>query len=267
MSAGGLLLTGLAGDRVWAQASPLDYFSVSPCRLLDTRQSGQGPALVSGVSRLVTVTGGSCGIPATASAIAVNITSVASTGGGNVKLYPGDGTAPPTSALNFAAGQTRANNGVFPLAGNGDGTLAILATVSGSGTVHVVLDVTGYFAVPPCDPDGTYTKSGAPITYTCCVGIVSVNFSTFTFQANGASITAGSGPTLTGQATTCPSGAFNNTGTELGGCTITRNLAGSFTGANAWTGTYSLQFTGPDCSCFGLGTPCINQTFPVTATR
>jgi cysteine-rich repeat protein len=71
---------------------------------------------------------------------------VGSTGGGNLRLYPGDGTSPLTSALNFAAGQTLANNGVFALAGNGTGTLAILATVTGSGTVHVVLDVTGYFA-------------------------------------------------------------------------------------------------------------------------
>ena len=146
LSVGGLLLIGPAGDLAWAQASPpLDYFSVSPCRLLDTRVPAQGPALASGASRLVTVTGGPCAIPPTARAIAANITSVASTGVGNLRLYPGDGTVPPTSALNFGAGQTRANNGVFPLAGNGNGTLAILATVGGSGTVHVVLDVTGFF--------------------------------------------------------------------------------------------------------------------------
>jgi hypothetical protein len=271
LSAGGILLCGPADDWAWAQAPPpFDYFSLSPCRLLDTRQSAQGPALASGASRLVTITGGTCGIPTAARAIAVNITSVASTGGGNLKLYPGDGTVPSTSALNFATGQTRANNGVFPLAGNGDGTIGILATVTGSGTVHVVLDVTGYFAAPPCDPDGVYTKSGPAIAYSCCSGFVSFNFSTFSFQANGASITTGQGgPPLTGQATTCPSGAFNNTVSAAGGCTITQNLAGSFTGANAWTGTYALQFTGPDCSCFGgtLGTPCINQSFPVAATR
>jgi hypothetical protein len=271
LSAGGLLLIGPAGDPAWAQAPPpFDYFSVSPCRLLDTRQAGQGPALASGASRLVTVTGGSCGIPVTARAIVVNITSVASTGAGNLKLYAGDGTAPTTSALNFAAGQTRANNGVFPLAGNGDGTLAILATVTGNGTVHVVLDVTGYFAAPPCDPDGTYTKSGAPIAYSCCLGLVNLTVSTFTFQANGALITTAgpSGPQLVGVPTTCPSGAFNNTAVLPGGCTETYNLAGSFSGPNDWAGTYSLQFTGSQCSCFGgLGTPCINQSFPVAATR
>jgi hypothetical protein len=268
LSVAGLLLTGPAGDLAWAQAPPVSsYFSVTPCRLLDTRQPGQGPALASGASRLVTATGGSCGIPATARAIAANITSVAPTGAGNLALYPGDGPVPPTSALNFAAGQTRANNGVFALAGNGNGTLAILAAVLGSGTVHVVLDVTGYFAAPPCDPDGTYTKSGAPITYTCCAGFFSVNFSTFIFQGNGASIFTGPGGVpLIGPAMTCPSGDFNNTAVEAGFCTMTRTLTGSFSGANDWTGTFSLGFTGT-CSCLPIGPPCTNQSFPVAATR
>jgi hypothetical protein len=173
-----LLLIGPGGDPAWAQSPPFDYFAVTPCRLLDTRQSGQGPALASGVSRQVTATGGLCGIPASARAIAANITSVASTGGGNLKLYPGDGTVPPTSALNFAAGQTRANNGVFPLAGNGTGSLALLATVTGGGTVHVVLDVTGYFAVPPA----CGTPSSCPgvdtecQNRTCTAGVCGMNF-------------------------------------------------------------------------------------------
>ena len=95
--------------------------------------------------RIVTVTGGVCGIPPTARAIAANVTSVGPTGAGNLRLYRGDGTPTATSALNFGAGQTRANNGVFPLAANASGTIAILPTVSGSGTVHAVLDVVGYF--------------------------------------------------------------------------------------------------------------------------
>lgn len=111
---------------------------------------GQGPALASGVPRIVTVTGGTCGIPATARAIAGNVTSIGPTGAGNLSLYAGDGAPPPTSALNFSSGQTRGNNGVFPLAGSGNGTLAIRATVTGGGTVNVVLDVAGYFEAEPC---------------------------------------------------------------------------------------------------------------------
>ena len=106
---------------------------------------GQGPALNSGVPRLVTVTGGPCAIPPMAKAIAANITAVGSTGRGNVRVYPGDGMSPLASALNFGAGQTRANNGIFALASNGDGTIAVLATVAGGGTVNIVLDIAGYF--------------------------------------------------------------------------------------------------------------------------
>jgi hypothetical protein len=180
LSVGSLLFIGPAGDLAWAQAASLDYFSLGPCRVLDTRLLGQGPALASGVPRVVTVTSGTCGIPASARAISANITSVAPTGLGNLRLYPGDGAVPSTSSLNFGAGQTRSNNGVFALPGNGDGTLAILATVAASGTVHVVLDVTGYFVFPDerlrqavtarleagmCVPEGAIGGSATGVDY------------------------------------------------------------------------------------------------------
>lgn len=124
--------------------------------------------------------------------------------------------------------------------------------------------------VVACDPDGVYTIVGAPVSYTCCFGLVSVNVNSFLFSANGASI--GSSPsnpvTMSGAATTCPVGSFNNIGTIPGGCAETYHLTGAFTSANTWSGTYEIQFSGPDCSCFGgAGTPCVNQLFPINATR
>jgi hypothetical protein len=122
-----------------------------------------------------------------------------------------------------------------------------------------------------CDPDGVYLKSGNPITYTCCLGIVELNVSSFTFSSDGARIASGpAGAVLVSPVpATCPVGALDHSSTEPGGCSISHRLVGSFTGTDAWQGTYSLQFTGPDCSCFGglLGTPCVNQSFPVSATR
>lgn len=122
-----------------------------------------------------------------------------------------------------------------------------------------------------CSPDGVYLVQGAPLTYTCCAGSVSLNVSSFIFTASGASIiTSPSNPApLTGSATTCPGGSFINNGTLTGGCTETYLLDGDFTDADTWTGIYTLSFTGADCSCFNgqLGTPCVNQTFPVTAVR
>lgn len=120
-----------------------------------------------------------------------------------------------------------------------------------------------------CDPDGTYMViQGGPISYACCLGNVNVNISSFTFINNGASILGApaSPVAMTGNPTTCPSGSFSNQGVRAGGCTETYKLSGSFTGNNTWTGVYELKFQGPDCSCFGLD-PCVNQTFPITATR
>jgi hypothetical protein len=79
-------------------------------------------------------------------AVSINVTVVSPTGGGFVVLYPGDAAfPPPTSTVNFAAGQVRANNAVLPLAGNGAGTLAGQSAVAGLGQVDLVVDVNGYF--------------------------------------------------------------------------------------------------------------------------
>jgi Tol biopolymer transport system component len=120
------------------------FFTLPPCRLLDTRQSGQGPALVSGSKRVLAVHG-VCGIPATARAIAVNLAVTQATAGGHLTLYPGDGSLPLASTLNFSAGQTRTNNAILPLDLSGDGTVALSPFVQGSGTVHLIVDVSGWF--------------------------------------------------------------------------------------------------------------------------
>jgi hypothetical protein len=120
-----------------------DFFTLPPCRLLDTRQPQDGPALGTGTIHLTLA--GLCGIPATAKAVALNITVTAATGAGHVLAYPGDQLAPLTSSINFSTGQTRANNAVLPLSEDGQGRLAVTAAVAGGGTVHLILDVTGYF--------------------------------------------------------------------------------------------------------------------------
>jgi Tol biopolymer transport system component len=121
----------------------LDFHTLTPCRLLDTRTPQDGPALVSGITKIL-VANGACGIPANASALALNVTVTQGSGGGHLTLSPGDFLlAPNTSTINFQAGQTRANNAVVSLAA--EGSLAIRPAVTGGGTVHVIVDVTGYF--------------------------------------------------------------------------------------------------------------------------
>jgi hypothetical protein len=82
------------------------YFTVPPCRLLDTRAAGQTPALASAAIRALTAAG-RCGVPSSAQAIAVTLTVTGGTGGGHLSLFPGNLTVPATAALNFAAAQTR----------------------------------------------------------------------------------------------------------------------------------------------------------------
>jgi hypothetical protein len=117
-----------------------DFFTLSPCRLVDTR-AGQAPALASRERRVFTITG-VCGIPATAKAVAVNVTVTGAAALGNLALVPGNGLS-ETSAVNFGAGQTRANNAIVMLAT--DGTGGVAAVNRSSGAAHVILDVSGYF--------------------------------------------------------------------------------------------------------------------------
>ncbi len=126
-------------------APPATFYTLSPCRLVDTRNAAGalgGPALVGSGRRNFTLTN-TCGVPTTAKAISVNLTVTTAAAPGFVSLFPGDGIAPPTSNINFSTGQTRANNAVVLLATNGAGTLAVLN--GAAGTVHFILDVNGYF--------------------------------------------------------------------------------------------------------------------------
>ncbi len=122
-------------------AQGTDFYTVAPCRLLDTRA---GAPLASGVPLLVTAAG-ACGIPANARSVAVNVTTITPSAGGYLALFPGNYPVPPTSTLNFSAGATRANNAILALSSDGTGKLAVLATMPG-GAVHVVIDVVGYWA-------------------------------------------------------------------------------------------------------------------------
>lgn len=124
----------------------LDFHTLTPCRVIDTRTNGgSNQPLQSGIERPLIISA-ECGIPLTARAVSVTLTVVESTGNGNVALFPGDVQAPLVSSINFVAGLTMANNAIVALARNGAGTIVARAFVNASpGTVHLFLDVNGYF--------------------------------------------------------------------------------------------------------------------------
>ena len=119
------------------------FYTVPPCRLADTRTTG--PALGANTERTFSAAG-VCGIPGTALAAAVNVTAVGATELGDLRVYPRGAPVPPASTLNFPPARARANNAIVALGVAGQ--LAVLTDMApgSTGQVHLVLDVTGYFA-------------------------------------------------------------------------------------------------------------------------
>jgi hypothetical protein len=129
---------------------PFRFFNVTPCRVLDTRNAPEGPALSANTTRDFQVQG-KCGVPVGAKAATLNVTVVNWTGQGHLRLFP-SGTATPTiSTINFTGASTAAlaNGAIVPLSTNANDLSVFTFFLSGSGTTHLVLDVTGYFATSP----------------------------------------------------------------------------------------------------------------------
>jgi hypothetical protein len=119
------------------------FYTVTPCRALDSRDPAgpfAGRPVAAGEERLAAIAG-RCGVPATAVAVAVNLTAVGATAMGHLRMFPAGTERPTTSTLNFRAG-TVANNAITMLGAQG---AVALFSGQGSGTVHVVIDVVGYF--------------------------------------------------------------------------------------------------------------------------
>jgi hypothetical protein len=150
-------LSVLTVSTVQAQgAGPYNFFSVTPCRIVDTRATGGKtglfgpPALVSGSTRHFPIVG-QCGIPTTAKAAVLNVTFVGPTSAGHITIvpYPMPTPFPTVSTVNAAAGEPAiANGAIVPLAS--DPTLQISVVyvtppLTPMPKTNLVIDVTGYF--------------------------------------------------------------------------------------------------------------------------
>jgi uncharacterized repeat protein (TIGR01451 family) len=148
-----------SGDPAFAGIDPADvtatnrddsyegvFYTIPLCHLIDTRQKGYGPALQSNQIAIVRVHG-ACGIPPTARAVALNVTFTGATSPGTALVFPGDLAQPPVDLfLPIQPSLPRSLGGVMPL--GADGTLAFLPQLKSpklNPTVHVILDVVGYF--------------------------------------------------------------------------------------------------------------------------
>ncbi len=132
--------------------SGLQFSSVTPCRLIDTRQTND--PIQGGTSQNFTIPQlGGCNIPASASAYSLNVTVAPHGSLGYLTVWPAGLAQPLTSTMNSRDGRTKAS-AVIVQSGTGN-AISIYA----SNTTDVLLDINGYFSTP-----GTGTYQYYPLT-------------------------------------------------------------------------------------------------------
>jgi hypothetical protein len=116
-------------------SSSLQFYGVTPCRVLDTRTGT--PQGFSGVIKVNI--GGACEVPTTAQAVVVNATVVPSSVLGYLTLWPDGQSQPLVSTLNASDGAITSNMAIVPMS---NGIVDAYAT----NNTALVIDVSGYFA-------------------------------------------------------------------------------------------------------------------------
>jgi hypothetical protein len=120
---------------------PVDGFTATaPVRILDTRNNiGLSGAFTAAQSRSLSIAGAN-GVPANASAVALNVTATNATANAFLTVYPSGVANPGTSSVNFEAGKDVANMVIVTL-----GTGGAASFYNDAGTTDVIADIVGYF--------------------------------------------------------------------------------------------------------------------------
>jgi YVTN family beta-propeller protein len=122
-----------------ANAAPLQFVAVTPCRLIDTRLTG-GP-IPGGTSESFPIPQeGGCNIPTTAAAYSLNVSVVPSGQLGYLTIWPTGEDQPLVATLNSIDGRIKADAAIVPAGYQGAITIYV------TNTTNVVLDINGYFA-------------------------------------------------------------------------------------------------------------------------
>ncbi|MGA3212646.1 MAG: Ig-like domain repeat protein [Terriglobales bacterium] len=124
-------------------ASPVQFFPVTPCRIVDTRTADGpfgGPELAAGATRSFTIPSGPCaGIPSAAVAYSLNVTVVPPGSLGYLTIWAAGQGQPTVSTLNSLDGRTKANAAIVPAGTSG------AVSVYANNVTNLLLDINGYF--------------------------------------------------------------------------------------------------------------------------
>ena len=131
------------------------YNPIAPIRVAGTPAAGTpiGP----NATIPVTVAGGTTGVPASATAVVVNLTASGGTAASYLSAYAAGATPATTSSVNFLAGQTVANRDIVNV-----GTGGAISVFNLAGNVNVDVDVDGYYGAS----GATFTPLAAPVRVT-----------------------------------------------------------------------------------------------------
>lgn len=137
-----VLLSGFATIAA-AQSGPYQYASLTPCRIVDTRNApatNGGPAL--GTARRDFQVRGLCGVPLTAKAVSINVTVTNANATSWLTIWPSGQPIPVVSTINFDPTTTALANGAIIGLSTNTQDLSVQNAV---GSVNVIIDVTGFF--------------------------------------------------------------------------------------------------------------------------
>lgn len=128
----------------FAQSGPFQYYPLSPCRVVDTRgatSTNGGPVMGSNSTRNFQVRG-FCGVPSAAKAVSLNVTITQATQPSFLTVWPSGITRPVVSMINFEPVDPALANGIIVGVSTNTQDLSVY---NNFGSVHVIIDVTGYF--------------------------------------------------------------------------------------------------------------------------
>ncbi len=134
----------------WTRSAGALYHPVVPARLLDTRTATDGAQRLDDQETRGLQVRGRAGVPASATGVALNVTSVGAVQPGFVTVTP-SGARGATSSVNYAKGETVPNRVITGLSAGGAVDLFV------AGSTHVLVDVVGWYGPSSVAGGSAYT--------------------------------------------------------------------------------------------------------------